>query len=279
MSSPPAVTPSFMSHWVNSRCAKAFWSQNELPPYRRLLADTLAWLNPQAGERWLDLGCGGGQLTRSIWERSAGTVAEVVALDCAVTNGEAIARLRERLLPTATPSRVRFVHGDFSDGLAACRDGSFDGVVSGLAIQYAESYSTELGRWTTEAYDRLLEEVYRVLRPGGRFVFSVNVPEPAWIKIALYGVPGFFTSRKPLRFFRNSMRMLRYGRWLKEEARLGRFHYLPAATITAKLARAGFAAVESRLSFVRQAYIFRGWKAAEAARSVDAPRSVAATQH
>jgi ubiquinone/menaquinone biosynthesis C-methylase UbiE len=267
-----------MNHWVNSRCAKAFWSQNELPPYRRLLADTVAWLQPVAGERWLDLGCGSGQLTRSVWEASAGSVAEIVALDCAATNGEAISRLRERLVPAAAAGRIRFVHADFSDGLAACSENSFNGVVSGLAIQYAESYSVPLGRWTTEAYDRLLEEVFRVLRPGGRFVFSVNVPEPAWGKIALYGVPAFFTSRKPLRFFRNSMRMLRYGRWLKEEARLGRFHYLPASTITEKLTKLGFGAVQSRLSFVRQAYIFRGWKPAGVARGNETPLSLAPMQ-
>src|SRR5207249_2139008 len=128
---------------------------------------------------------------------------------------------------------------------------------SGLAIQYAESFSALHGRWTADAYDHLLREVYRVLRPGGAFVFSVNVPEPAWVKIALYGLPGFFTSRKPLRLVKNAFRMLRYGSWLKREARRGRFHYLPAAAIADKLTAAGFVAVLSRLSFARQAYVLR----------------------
>lgn len=257
MSTSPTAALSNVNYWPDSRCAKAFSTQRELPPYKTLLADTAAWLDPAAGERWLDLGCGCGQLTQTLWEKSGGTVAEIIALDCAESNEKAIAKLRSHAQPLATPERIRFLHADFSDGLATYADASFDGVVSGLAIQYAESYSARDGRWTTDAYDHLLREVLRVLQPGGRFIFSVNVPEPAWFKIALYGVPGFFTSRKPLRYFKNAVRMLRYGSWLKREARRGRFHYLSAETLTNMLAAAGFVDIESRLSFARQAYILR----------------------
>jgi SAM-dependent methyltransferase len=246
-----------VNFWPDARCAKAFWTQRELPPYRRLLRDTAAWLDPAPGERWLDLGCGSGQLTRTLWEKSGGTLAEVVALDCASANAHAIASLRKSARPPATEEQVRFQHADFSEGLSAHPSGSFDGVVSGLAIQYAQSYSPDEGRWTSDAYDHLLAEVHRVLRPGGRFIFSVNVPRPAWLKIALYGVPGFFRARHPLRYFRNSMRMLRYGRWLKREARRGRFHYLPIDQVLDKLLRAGLADPHYRLSFARQAYVVR----------------------
>jgi SAM-dependent methyltransferase len=253
----PSTLPAAVNHWPDNACAKAFWTQRELPPYRRLLADTAAWLDPQPGERWLDLGCGGGQLTRTLWEKSSGTLAEIVALDCAAANGRAIEKLRFKVLPPADTERMRFLCADFSDGLAHYRDGSYDGVVSGLAIQYAQSYSPERGCWTTDAYDNLLGEVYRVLRPGGRFVFSVNVPKPVWLKIALYGVPGFFSAHKPLRYLKNAWRMLRYGAWLKREARRGRFHYLPFEAVRDKLTAAGFIDSEHRLSFAGQAYVIR----------------------
>ena len=51
--------------------------------------------------------------------------------------------------------------------------------------------------------------------------------------------------------------MLRYGSWLHRQVRLGRFHYLPAEVVMAKLTEAGFTAVEWRLSFAGQAYLFR----------------------
>jgi SAM-dependent methyltransferase len=246
-----------VNHWPDDACARAFWGQRELPPYRRLLADTAAWLDPRPGERWIDLGCGGGQLTRTLWEKSGGALAEIVALDCAAANGAVINKLRKHLQPPADERRVRFLHADFSAGLEAFPTGSLDGAVSGLAVQYAESFDPVRGVWTDDAYGRLLRDVRRVLRPGGRFVFSVNVPEPAWAKVALSAVPGFFRSRQPGRYLKNAWRMLRYGAWLKREARKGRFHYLPADALREKLRAAGFDTVEHRVSFAGQAYVFR----------------------
>lgn len=246
--------------WFDKRCARAFWSQCELPPYRELLEHTTLWMAPEADEDWLDLGCGSGQLTQAIWEKSAGKVGSVVAVDCAMANGEPIGKLAHELTPEDL-SRLRFRQIDFSHGLPAFSDASFDGVVSGLSIQYAQYYSTEKGCWTTDAYDNLLREVLRVLRPGGRFVFSVNVPNPNWWRVAFSGIPSFFKARKPFKFFRNSMRMMRYGKWLKQEAARGRFHYLESSVILDKLRQAGFERIEHRVSYARQAFLFRGFRA------------------
>jgi SAM-dependent methyltransferase len=250
------ATAETTNYWPQTSCARAFWGQQELPAYRELLADTTAWLCPQPGQRWLDLGCGCGRLSAALWRAGGGTLAEVVGLDCAAANAKAYARLRGNLHPPPG-DRLRFVQGDFSSGLEQWPDEHFDGIVSGLAIQYAESYSPEEGRWTSAAYDRVLEEVWRLLRPGGRFVFSVNVPEPSWGKVALGAFCGVFRARKPLRYLKRAWRLWTYGGWLKREARRGRFHYLTAPAIVAKLTTAGLDVIEQRLSFAGQAYLFR----------------------
>jgi hypothetical protein len=100
--------------------------------------------------------------------------------------------------------------------------------------------------------------------PGGRFVFSVNVPEPSWSRVALHSFLGAFRHRNPLRYWLKAYRVWRYGGWLKREPCRGRFHYLTAAAIHDKLRAAGFVGVEHRLSFAGHAYVFRAWKPARA---------------
>ncbi|HJZ57101.1 MAG TPA: class I SAM-dependent methyltransferase, partial [Gemmataceae bacterium] len=58
-------------------------------------------------------------------------------------------------------------------------------------------------------------------------------------------------------FLKRALRMVRYGVWLKREARAGRFHYLPAAEVARRLSAAGFERVEHRLSYAGQAFVFR----------------------
>ena len=258
-----AMTPTeTVNHWPESKCAKAFWGQHELPPYKRLLGDTIAWCDPRPGQRWLDLGCGCGQLTTALWLKSQGRLRQVVGLDVAAVNAVAFERLRDVVQPPATAEQIAFHQADFSSGLGSFADSQFDGAVSGLAIQYAESFDGDAGGWTKDAYDHLLREVRRVLRPGGWFVFSVNVPDPAWGRVALAALTGLWRAPKMTRFVKNSLRMWRYGSWLSKEARRGRFHYLPVDEIVRRLGAAGFEQIDHRLSYVKQAYVMRCQKPA-----------------
>jgi ubiquinone/menaquinone biosynthesis C-methylase UbiE len=248
------------NRWNDAKCARAFWAQQELPSYRELLADTLDWARPDPGEDWLDLGCGSGAITRELWNRTAGTISKITGVDCAPVNAEKYRELQTGLSP-APGKRIAFVCHNFSEGgLRQFADGSFDHAVSGLSISYAECFDEVSGAWTDSAYDWLLAEVLRVIRPGGRFVFSVNVPEPAWWKVGIRSLGGVLASPRPFRALKKAGRMLRYGAWLKKEARRGRFHYLSADTITAKLHAAGYVDVDHRLSYADQAYIFRAIK-------------------
>ncbi len=245
--------------WPSAACAKAFWAQQDYRSYRQLLEDTVDWAAPATGEMWLDLGCGGGTITRAIWERTGGTVGAIVGMDCAAENERAYRQLHVTLGPEAV-TRIQFRHHNFSAGLGLFPDNSFDHAVSGLSISYAEDFDEATGTWTTAAYDRLLADVRRVIRPGGRFVFSVNVPNPSWFRVAWQSIPGLFGTGHTLQHLKRSWRMLRYGRWLKREARVGRFHYLAAPDITRRLVAAGFVSITHRLSYCNQAYVFRARK-------------------
>jgi ubiquinone/menaquinone biosynthesis C-methylase UbiE len=250
------------NYWLDDDCARAFWDQHNALPYQELLRDTSHLVEPKPNERWLDLGCGGGQLTALLWRQSHGQIGQVIAFDCAAANARALIRLRDRLTPVPGPQQIEFVQGNFSEGLEAFAPASFDGVVSGLALSYAESKDRITGQYTDAAYNRALAEVYRVLKEGGQFVFSVNVPQPRFWRIFWRSLGVAFKVSKPAKVLINTLRMQRYGRWLRHEARLGRFHFFPLPEIVSRIERAGFRVVETRLSYAGQAYLLSARKRA-----------------
>jgi len=108
--------------------------------------DVVSLLDPQAGERVLDLGCGTGHLTDAI----ADSGAEVVGVDSA-----------ESMLAEARSDYPdhEFVHGDARD---LAFEESFDAVFSNAALH-----------WIADQ-DSVLESVASVLEPGGRFVAELG---------------------------------------------------------------------------------------------------------
>jgi SAM-dependent methyltransferase len=106
-----------------------------------------------AGDRILDAGCGSGIYTEWLLEHGA---ADVVGVD--VSEGM-LERARERVGDEATYHRA-----DLGDSLQFLDVDDFDGVVSGLALDYVADWHHVFG------------ELARVVQPGGFVVFSVGHP-------------------------------------------------------------------------------------------------------
>ena len=128
------------SAWDAERYAEAF---SFVPDRAR---DLIAWLDPQPGERVLDLGCGTGALTAAI--ASLGAAVEGVDRDAAML---AVAQREHPGIP--------FRQGD---GQTLVVDGLLDGVFSNAAMH-----------WMADQ-DAVVRRVAAALRPGGRFVVEMG---------------------------------------------------------------------------------------------------------
>lgn len=111
----------------------------------QLAGGVLEWLDPKPDESILDLGCGDGQLT----QRIVAAGARVAAIDA---SPEMIAAARSRGI-------------DAQEGSAESlpfADRSFDAVFSNAVLHWVRGQ------------DAMMDEVHRVLKPGGRFVAEMG---------------------------------------------------------------------------------------------------------
>jgi SAM-dependent methyltransferase len=107
-------------------------------------APVVELLAPRAGERILDLGCGDGALTVKLSE-----------LGCAVVGVDGSAA-------QVAAARRLGVDAHVADGEDLGFDGEFDAVFSNAALH-----------WMRRA-DRVIDGVWRALKPGGRFVAELG---------------------------------------------------------------------------------------------------------
>jgi SAM-dependent methyltransferase len=121
-------------------------------------------LDELQGRRVLDLGCGAGVDCFL----AAGQAGEVVGLD---RNGELLEKARRAVASVARaagfpPERIRFVDGVMEE--LPFESAGFDVVISNNAIH------------CSAAKERVLSEVWRVLRPGGELAASLLVSDRRW---------------------------------------------------------------------------------------------------
>ncbi len=124
------------------------WSVEDYDAFARYVSDEaaeiLSWLDPQPGERILDLGCGDGVIA----ERLMRAGCQVVGADI---SDEMLAAARARGVPVVKAA---------GENLPFERE--FDAVFSNAALH-----------WMPDAR-AVIEGVYRALRPGGRFVAEMG---------------------------------------------------------------------------------------------------------
>ena len=129
---------------------------------------TLSLLGDVRGRRVLDAACGPGIYAELLADRGA----EVVGFDA---SEKMVTLARERLRGRAEVRRA-----NLEEPLEWLEGDSFDLVVSALAMDYVEDWGVPLS------------EFYRVLKPAGKLVFSVEHPTFKFVEHVYQGEGSYF---------------------------------------------------------------------------------------
>ncbi|GAA5902239.1 class I SAM-dependent methyltransferase [Sporobolomyces salmoneus] len=122
-------------------------------------------LSPQPGETILDLGCGHGQLTLESLLPAVLPAGSIIGLDSSA-DLLATARSSATKFSEDQQARVRWIELDGHDLITATNEienESVEAVFSNAALH-----------WMKRDPQRVIEGVYRVLKPGGRFVAEMG---------------------------------------------------------------------------------------------------------
>ncbi len=236
--------------WQKKIIAFAYRYQREARPYKQLIQDFASFLSFQGDEIVLDIGCGSGRIMQLVLEESKNKIQEIWGVDCSLP---ALNYAKKNLKKTFPKTRIYFVQSDISNGLPFSTKNYFDLITAGLSIQYAQHWDGQ--KWTKEGYKKVLRDIFFLLKPGGQFVFSVNVPNPDFSRVAKESKREIFLSwRFPLNIL-VSIIMLWQSKWLVQQAKIGRFHYLPIEEVVELLKEAGFTGISYKLTYTNLAWI------------------------
>lgn len=125
---------------------------------RRLVSHCLGALEPESGDRILDIGFGGGKAFEMLWERVP--EAGLLGLDF---SGDMVRRAERVYEQEIRSGRLALVEGDAAR--LPYEDASIDRVLTVNTVYF----------WSEP--EAVFSEVRRVLRPGGRLVVGFRSPE------------------------------------------------------------------------------------------------------
>ena len=237
---------------MNEAHERKFWSSygkiypyiERSTPYQELLRDIGGMIKPKKGEQWLDVGCGPGTVMQVIIKRSNGILAKLVGIDFDETM---LTHAHEKMHKEQS---VELLRVDLSERTPFPNE-TFDGIVANLVLTYVRRFE---GREGEEALQGVLSEMYRILKTGGRFVWTTPVPNVNFWK-------EFWESRNDI-LRKDQIENLFYGpaimRYALEIAHKGKrgdYSFFEAEKHVEILKKTGFQSVAAQTSFAKQALI------------------------
>jgi ubiquinone/menaquinone biosynthesis C-methylase UbiE len=142
--------------------AQFYYYLERAEPYQKLMKEITALIPEEVNGRWLDMGSGSGGIVDILVKKKHSSFYEVSATDIDPTM---ISHLEKRF--TDIPS-VKTKMLDLAPAIDIPNN-SLDGVTANLVLPYVTYHHGEIGK---KALVDILKDAYKILRPGGVFIWS-----------------------------------------------------------------------------------------------------------
>lgn len=224
-------------------------------PYKQLITQISDFIDVQPGEHWLDLGTGSGALVELIWRKSGGEVGKITALDLTEVMLSHLKKKVDNFSPRPRSEQIELVKHNLANKLPFGNE-TFAGVVANLVLPYIETHA---GRSGEDALRAILEEVHRVLKSNGQFVWSSPKEGVKFFKVFLASWRELINPKKYYNLFYGPA-ILRYAIKIEKKGKIGAYHFLAEERLRAIMAEVGFEKIAVAYSFAGQAVVLKAVK-------------------
>lgn len=221
-------------------------------PYQKLIKTCFDYCRPKKGEIWLDVGCGSGALIEKIWRATEGEVGKIDALDLSPVM-LSYSRLRTtNFNPSPKENQIVFKEHNLSNPLPY-EDNTFNGIVANLVLPYVVYYQERYGN---DALRGVLEEMYRVLKPGGRLIWGTPKKGVNFFWVFVASWKDMIDPRHLERLYYGPA-ILAHAFRIQKMGKRGEYHFLDNEKLKEMLKKIGFTNIEGKISFAKQAWVIK----------------------
>jgi ubiquinone/menaquinone biosynthesis C-methylase UbiE len=213
-------------------------------PYKDLLKVFIDNLDLKEGQVILDCGAGSGLLVKMIIEKMNGNV-KIDALDFSQTM---LDHLEEKI--RIHGSQVKLIKHDLTNKLPF-NDNEYDRFVSNLVLTYIVEHEGKRGK---ESLRGVLKEAYRVLKEGGKFVWSTPIKDVKFRKVFMASWKDMLDLRHWKRLYYGP-KILSHAFKIEKRGKSGEYNFFEKKEIEDLLLDVGFKEIKFTKSFANQAMV------------------------
>ena len=209
--------------------------------YKELLDSFGNMLPQEIKGNWVDFGSGSGSIVHLLAQRSRQNNGSILATDFDQTMLEQLNKKFSEF------KNIRIKDLDISLSFSFPSE-AFDGVTANLVLPYIIHHEGDIGK---KSFEKILKEIYRILKPGGYFIWSSPKCGVNFSRV-------FFSSWRNILDY-NNLEHLYYGPAILEQAlkiqhkgRCGIYHFLKTEDLSDMLSRIGFKDIKFERSMSKQ---------------------------